>query len=182
MPVKIKAKVDVWHLRDNQPIKYYYFPCRSFTRWFKRFVGVILSGTGTKGFSKLRVKDIDGAERDVDGGCAVRDYNIVKNIAIGESNEDFEWNQHHLLGFKMWATGLTKSIDLSEQNETVRYELTGTFNITSAFTVWETGLFGEFRDTGAVLRTFLASRDRLHEGIPVVPDDIIIVRYRVVIG
>jgi len=178
----VKAEISVRLIRGDKEILNQTFPCRSFTLWFKRFLANFLTGTGIRGFSNRPVKDITNTDRTMGYQYGVAGNYATHNMAIGDSSAHFEWTQYHLQGFKMWATGLTRSVDVTDEPPSVIFELTGTFQITESFEVKETGLFGQLTDTVGTVRTFLVSRDILASPIPVIPGDVLIVRYRFVIS
>jgi hypothetical protein len=106
----------------------------------------------------------------------------VKNIAIGTSDTPFDYAQYELQAKLMDATGITRSIDNQDWDTSTRFELTGTFNISSETDIRETGLYGQFASDPNVYYSFLASRDVLSSPIHVVNGDVLIVRYRITIS
>jgi hypothetical protein len=139
------------------------------------------TGVGTKGFTLLKLVDINGAEHGIGDTYAIKETYIIDNIAIGTSDEPFDYTQYNLLGFYAWATGLVKSKDNQDFDTSTLFEITGTFDITQNVTVKETGLYGRTYDVGAVLVRFLVSRDVLPSPIDLYPGDVLIVRYRVTV-
>jgi hypothetical protein len=183
---QLKAEVECELWRNGQKVFSHAQPCQSFTKWFKLFLADFLTGVGTKGFSNVPIKCVDGSVRKISNWYDDYPYiyytHCVQNIAIGTSDAGFNYTQYELQSKLMDATGLTKSIDVSDWDTSVRYELTGTFQINTEADIKETGLYGMIRAEGRVNAVFLASRDILSTPIHVVPGDVLIVRYRVTIS
>jgi hypothetical protein len=179
---ELRAELECELLRNGKTVFSHAQQCQSFTKWFKRFTGNIFTATGGKYFGKLKLKDVGGTDFLPSQAVGVWTYNIIDSIGIGTSDEPFDYNQFQLSSFLMYATGLTRSIDLQDYDTSVRFELTGTFNITENATIRETGLYGLCPDEGVIYRRWLVSRDILTNPVDVAPGDILIVRYRVTIS
>jgi hypothetical protein len=183
---ELRAELECELWRNGQKIFWHAQPCQSFTKWFKRIVGNFLSGNGNSNFTQLQIKDTSGNLRTIlkvgSSGKPAMYGNVVTNIAIGTSDAAFDYEQYELQSKLMSATGLTKSIDLQDYDTSVRFELTGTFNIRTETDIKETGLYGWATDTNLNDYNFLASRDILSTPIHVVPGDVLFVRYRITIS
>jgi hypothetical protein len=179
---ELRAELECDLLRNGKTIQVLRQNCESFTKWFKRFVGDVFTGAGYRGFSRLDVKDVNGKLSTPGYNQYLYYHYIVKGMAIGTSNTPFDPEQYELQAKLMDATGLTKSIDLQDYDTSVKFELTGTFNINVETDINETGLYGTYRDEGGTDHVFLVSRDVLTTPIHVVPGDVLIVRYRITIS
>jgi len=179
---ELRAELEYELLRNGKTVKTHRQECQSFTKSFKHFIGNFLSGTGYRGFSRLPITCLDGVNRDMSYDFILYEYFITTNIAIGTSDTPFDYTQYELQSKLMDATGLTKSIDLQDYNTSVRFELTGTFNVAVEADVKETGLYGQFVATDRNDYKFLVSRDVLTTPIHVLPNDVLIVRYRITIS
>jgi len=179
---ELKAEVECELLRNSKTIQIHKQDCQSFTQSFKHFIGDFLTGTKYRGFTPLPIRCVDGADRYMGASEYIYFFYITKNIAIGTSDVPFDYSDYDLKSKLMDATGLTKSIDLQDYNTSVRFELTGTFNIATETDVKETGLYGTFKAESGGEYTFLVSRDVLTTPIHVVPGDVLIVRYRITIS
>jgi hypothetical protein len=178
----IDAKIELEVRRKNGEVIHQNFPCQSFTKWFKRLCTNFFTGMGTRGFTLLKLVDINGVERGVGYNYSIKETYIIDNIAIGKSDEPFDYTQYHLKDFYAWATGLVMSKDNQDFDTSTLFELTGTFDIKENVTIKETGLYGRTYDAGGVLVRFLVSRDVLPDPIDLYPGDVLIVRYRVLVS
>jgi hypothetical protein len=183
---QLKAEIEFELLRGGKRVLHRKHRCRSFTKWFKRIIADAMTYCGRSYFSNLPVTDVEG---NTVSPCTYYENNlywyhlhIVDNIAIGTSDAPFDWTQRELGQKLMDATGMTRSIDTEDYDTSVRFELTGTFNITQEADIKETGLYGRLARSYINTNRFLVSRDVLSTPIHVVPTDVLIVRYRITIS
>lgn len=177
--------------------------CHSFSRWANRWLINSLTSNNwcgqvlvaTPGWTKYSIKDDTGNFRSWYEGSTytapayslpIREYfHFIRDIAIGESGDSWDYDQYHLLGFKQWANTYTVKTPITETDSTYYFELQGIFDITESYSIREVGLYGNFPSGYAAnenQRRFLVSRDVLSSSVPVSPGDTISVIYRLTVG
>lgn len=195
-PWSIKLEVGVEHNGKRK----LWEECHSFSRWANRwFINSLIEAntTITQHPAPIRytpkpIKNISGVEKPWwDGINSTLDYwrmpqkaffFLTKAIAIGSSNEAWDYDQYELLGKIMEATTYTRRTDITETDGSLYLEFEGIFDIQTSTTINETGLYGQFMSGDNAEEKFLVSRDVLSTGIPVSPGDVIVVIYRLTVG
>jgi hypothetical protein len=181
---ELRGEVEIRRIREGKEDLVFRQPMRSFTRWFRHFVVDFFTGMGTKGFNLLPVPPVTGELYYPYWNDYIYKYHIIDHIGIGNRGDPFDPNQTNLVGFIMYETGKTVSVQTGDNNGATLFELTGTFQITFSDTIRETGLYGicyMMQDPQHVIgwRNFLVSRDVLSTPVGVKLGDVLIVRYRI---
>jgi hypothetical protein len=183
---QLKAEVEFELLRGGKRVLHRKQRCRSFTKWFKRIIADAMTLCGRTYFTNLSITDVAGSTVAPFAYYSVPLYwyhiHVVDGIGIGTSDTPFDYTQNELIQKLMDATGLTRSVDTQDYDSSVRFELTGTFNIQQEADIKETGLYGKLARDSSNTNRFLVSRDVLSTPIHVVPTDVLIVRYRITIS
>jgi hypothetical protein len=183
---ELKAELECELLRNGKTVQVLKQDCQSFTKWFKHGLSAVLTTAGRRGWANVPIRDISGVDQTLYWYTEYQDYgtwfDVVENIGIGTSDAPFDYTQHQLQSLLMYATGLTKSIDCQDWDSSVRFEITGTFNIQTEADVKETALYGKAIKGYHDYFTYMVSRDILSSPIHVIPGDVLIVRYRITIS
>lgn len=170
LPIKINLEIEIYDKNGNlkKKIEKQNDPI---TRWGCNYLSCFIRN------EDLLIKAEDGTT-----GTMRRDYinHLCLKIAIGTSNKPFSFDDFKLDAKYMETTTITKTA-ISEIGNTYQYELISSFLIPEDKTIYETGLFGWGYIAGSY-RAFLFSRDVFPEGLSVSANDVVVVRYKFVVG
>lgn len=175
LPIKLDLEVEVYDKdgklkskikKDNDPL----------TRWSVEILSAVIRNE----FRSIKAED--GSVGTFRTGTDY--FHFCNKIAIGTSNKPFSFDDFRLDAKYMETTTITKTT-ISEIGNTYQYELISSFLIPEDKTIYETGLFGTARlliGGTTYERAFLVSRDVFPEGLSVSANDVVVVRYKFVVG
>jgi hypothetical protein len=183
-PVIMRGEVEVRKIGGKKVV----FPIRSFSRWAHRFLmnQVLSNCTHTAPFTytHLPIKNINGNLNNWNETAEITpcDFHFHKYIAVGSSNQAWNYDDYNLISLKDWAASYNRRLDTTETDGSIKAEFQGTVQASDNYDICEVGLYGNAVTTDKNNVTFLVSRDVLPSPISVAQNDVVVVYYRLTVG